>query len=664
MDYVNPFELLQIKLENLSQIDETTLKKAKKKLLSEIELGDAGTIKYHSLTLTKSDCLRIIDELNNRDKKEFHFFVFQNKSLRDFITEGKIDFFENYKVESIYKTPGFLDFISPFFSEKYNKILVDNFKAGQTYNVTKILSIKPITNDSYIDKCYINTYIVIREIDAELNQIIKDIDNGNNNPDEEKLNLIHKAISDKINVTLLNSLPSYFQNIRNQLAQTVRDLAVIVNNEPYNHYSPAFKLIELAKNVLTDGLVSQTINKDYYIIKRNYDSYSQKEQYEKQTQQYSGTFTKYQNIISYIAQILEEITIGKSEQISKNFFGLDELLESCVRISELNSLPETFSKIRSVIALQMDQLSVVIWNNYQRFEPSFKLIQLSDTIKVDDETKVKIKTDFDILKGIGDKIKKCKTSNTSASSIGITTESGIKINDSKTKERISLGGVWAPAILIVIIVLFIVFIIVSVNSNNSLNEDNSTYTLPTNSYENNDNASGYSQPSNNYSKPDISSKKPDYQIVPMKNGNIYSNSLIKSKYDYKLDNKLIIVVGDNADVALKMINLKTGKCIRYVYINKNTTYIIKHIPQAEYYLKIAYGNDWGIKKGESISVGKFTKNALYERGTEILDYNLIRTNDGWQVPSFSLKLNVININEGSMDHFTTSSISSNDFYNE
>lgn len=37
-------------------------------------------------------------------------------------------------------------------------------------------------------------------------------------------------------------------------------------------------------------------------------------------------------------------------------------------------------------------------------------------------------------------------------------------------------------------------------------------------------------------------------------------------YDYSIDNSLEISVGANTDVVLKLCNLQTGQCIRYVYI--------------------------------------------------------------------------------------------------
>lgn len=73
---------------------------------------------------------------------------------------------------------------------------------------------------------------------------------------------------------------------------------------------------------------------------------------------------------------------------------------------------------------------------------------------------------------------------------------------------------------------------------------------------------------------------------------------------------------------------------------------------------------WGIKTDNADCKGRFTKNNLYKKGTEILDYNIIHQSDGsYQVPSFSLRLNVIYTRDDNSNRFNTGEISESDFYN-
>ena len=121
----------------------------------------------------------------------------------------------------------------------------------------------------------------------------------------------------------------------------------------------------------------------------------------------------------------------------------------------------------------------------------------------------------------------------------------------------------------------------------------------------------------------------------------------KAKYEYKLDNYLKIEVGKNTDVVVKLIKMgKTAdqdETIRIVYINSNQTQFIRNIPEGEYYCVIAYGKDWredpSAPKGRG--KGQFTKNPLYEKGQDILDFTTIKTPEGMNVPSYSLTLDLL-----------------------
>jgi hypothetical protein len=129
----------------------------------------------------------------------------------------------------------------------------------------------------------------------------------------------------------------------------------------------------------------------------------------------------------------------------------------------------------------------------------------------------------------------------------------------------------------------------------------------------------------------------------------------------KIDNYLEVEVGSGTDVAIKLMNLESDKCIRYVYINSGSTFKIKNIPEAKYYLKIAYGKDWYSKTESKKCIGKFVKSPLYEIGTEILDFQRQRIKGGYQIPYYKLELDVISTN--TLNSFDTDIISENEFNN-
>ena len=103
------------------------------------------------------------------------------------------------------------------------------------------------------------------------------------------------------------------------------------------------------------------------------------------------------------------------------------------------------------------------------------------------------------------------------------------------------------------------------------------------------------------------------------------------------DNYFDITMGKGCNVAVKIMDLKTNKCIRYVYVAENTTTTVQEIPQGVYYLKLAYGYDWMERETENGKQGKFTRNVAYERSQDTFDFGV--RNSGAEI-SYSLEINV------------------------
>lgn len=112
-------------------------------------------------------------------------------------------------------------------------------------------------------------------------------------------------------------------------------------------------------------------------------------------------------------------------------------------------------------------------------------------------------------------------------------------------------------------------------------------------------------------------------------------------YDKSLDNYLELIVGGGTDVAVKLLNYENDKCIRYVFVNRNSSYKIQNIPEGKYYLKIAYGKDWISKVEGNKCIGKFLRHPEYEIGVDVLDFNLIHQSNSYSVPYYILSLDIV-----------------------
>lgn len=145
-----------------------------------------------------------------------------------------------------------------------------------------------------------------------------------------------------------------------------------------------------------------------------------------------------------------------------------------------------------------------------------------------------------------------------------------------------------------------------------------------------------------------------------------NNGQMSSCYNFtpkksKIDNSLNVTVGGGTDVVIKLMNLETDKCVRYIFINRNTSYAIRNIPEGQYYLKIAYGKNWYAKTENGKCIGKFIQNPMYERGEDIMDFNLIHNYNGYQIPSYELHLDVISTS--AVNSFNSTGISEDSFNN-
>lgn len=122
------------------------------------------------------------------------------------------------------------------------------------------------------------------------------------------------------------------------------------------------------------------------------------------------------------------------------------------------------------------------------------------------------------------------------------------------------------------------------------------------------------------------------------------------------DNYFDIRIGEGFNVAIKIVNVESEQCIRYVYVPEGETITVSQIPQGRYYLKLAYGKDWmEITDGDYIR-GKFTRSPFYEKSTS--DYDFGKKNSQSFV-NYTLELNVV---DGDIENnFETIAITEEEF---
>lgn len=122
------------------------------------------------------------------------------------------------------------------------------------------------------------------------------------------------------------------------------------------------------------------------------------------------------------------------------------------------------------------------------------------------------------------------------------------------------------------------------------------------------------------------------------------------------DNYFDITIGEGCNLAVKIMDVKTNKCIRYVYVAENTTTTVQDIPQGVYYLKLAYGLDWMKQETDSVTMGKFTRNVQYERSHNTFDFGVKNSREEI---NYQLEINVVDSHLE--NNFKSSPISEEEF---
>jgi hypothetical protein len=246
--YINPFVLLGCDI-NLDIEDYPTkqIQKLKKALVQEIDLEEGRIDSLGRYSIDKSRALALCDELLDDTTKKFHWIVFQDKRLCDFLHTGDIEFFtydENYFPISTFNAldePAFLSWLSGPFSQQYDLVLSRTLDQNNLTTIGALFSGRRYVAQQDEDLCFASAS---RFIDRRMEPIrTAEKDAGTKRPSTSALSEI---LIDPKNphalVPLLNLLPAHFRSFQNEAVRLIRSIAVDCNNK---HSDP-----DLAKGVL------------------------------------------------------------------------------------------------------------------------------------------------------------------------------------------------------------------------------------------------------------------------------------------------------------------------------------------------------------------------------------------------------------------------------
>ena len=364
MHFINPVEILNLAATDLATIDDTVIKRAKKAVLAEIDLSDDGFFSYHGLQLTRADCERVIDELEQRDKLEFYHFIANHAALGSFLTKADETFFTAFRYESIYKLPEFVRFISPYFAAAYDSML---WKAWQRKDASfgQLIAIDPIVTPDDIEACY-------NSLRNALNRYVEDIQilktKVEDTAQEIDVTTVRAQVNSFIDKELLNALPPYFQELRNLIALALRNLSVEINNTRAN-LPVAKQMHQDLMLIKTDGVARETIIKDYDVLVKI-------EQENVLQDGNDAVVSEYLKLIRNIGLYIQAATNERSD-----LSGIKIWVDKNIDITAIGALDGKYKAIKNRIAVQLRDLGVTIWNHHLHKEAAISYLDMAARIE-------------------------------------------------------------------------------------------------------------------------------------------------------------------------------------------------------------------------------------------------------------------------------------------
>jgi hypothetical protein len=379
--YVNPIEILGLSdATNTTSIDNEIVKKAKRKLFADIDLSDNGVLEYYGLQLSKGNCEKAIDELTNNDYKEFYLYLANNKPLNEFLASGKEAIFKNFKQDSIFKLPEFVQFISPYFAPKFDKALLTAFENDNADLTKAIVNTSSLIAQADLNSAFKSVSNNIQNKIAEIDEITNDIKNEESAYDEDDIAEVVGLVKEHFPANALNCFPQYFQSQILKIANSINYLS----NSIWDAFDTTQVPNDLTEYLLTlniGGLDRPTFENNFKIInKKNNERIEQAKN--------APLLKKWATVLLKVRDAIKKVE-NKTATSNEAYQNITALFD----LNELNSLPSFADEIRTQIGYSIRSLSIAIWNKQSDIKIALGTINLALQINVDKEAKEKFKQD-------------------------------------------------------------------------------------------------------------------------------------------------------------------------------------------------------------------------------------------------------------------------------
>ena len=268
-NYMNPFQLLNPPKDiDFNGLDAKVLQKLKKTLLQDIDLEDGAVSWMPGIVVDKSRAIGLYDELNDELKKKWHWQVYRNKPLLNFLTKGSHEHFlvredgsELETLDLIECDVDFLEWLGKLFAAQFDRVLTKAINQGNTVIIECLLDGRRWVPQSIEDDCFRNAQRAVENLIKPLNDFLVSA---------EKKKPTLKSVQEILNhghlLEIMNLLPVFFEKYQNDAVHSIRGLAIRAFNV-HKDIDLSHQIIELAKQFkFRSAAANKTIEEDVKTI--------------------------------------------------------------------------------------------------------------------------------------------------------------------------------------------------------------------------------------------------------------------------------------------------------------------------------------------------------------------------------------------------------------
>ncbi|NET66713.1 MAG: hypothetical protein F6K63_20905 [Moorea sp. SIO1G6] len=263
--YVNPFTLLGLDPEKYNTVEDisatNTIRSKKKRFLAKLKINDNQFELKEGFKIKQAEAY--LEDLRDEQNKKFHFIIFKDKKLHDFITFGDFQFFEQYVPKPDYQDEEFRGFIGKYFARQYGNKLDEAIRFKDLGSIKSLFSIELLVLPEHYQICFGRSYEFLESCCNALKEIA---DFGIDAKHFDEKELLAK-IQEVLDIELVNSINHpFFLIAKDRISQCLIKIGVELFHLPtYEHIEYEFlvdsslKVIDLASQLKVSENTSKRV---------------------------------------------------------------------------------------------------------------------------------------------------------------------------------------------------------------------------------------------------------------------------------------------------------------------------------------------------------------------------------------------------------------------